>query len=69
MTSATIKGQRGEIDAATAYPLEVFIQRTGLGRKAIAVLRRKGMPVKKAGRQAFIVGADFIEALHRSGGA
>ncbi len=45
MASVTIKGQRGEIDAATVYPVEVFITRTGIGRKAIAKLRREGMPV------------------------
>ena len=67
MATCTIKGQRGEIDAATAYPLSVFMQRTGLGRKAVARLRRQGMPIRKAGRQVFIVGQDFIAAIAQAG--
>jgi hypothetical protein len=63
MATATARLQRGEIEASTAYPLETFIRKTGLGRKAIARLRRDGMPVRVAGRQRFIIGADFIEAL------
>ena len=54
---------RGEINANTAYPLSVFTEKTGLGRKAVKVLCRRGMPVRRAGRQIFIIGADFIQAL------
>lgn len=62
---ALVAQTRGEIDAATVYPLETFTRKTGLGRKAIARLRRNGMPVRIAGRQKFIIGADFIAALAR----
>jgi hypothetical protein len=65
---ATATQARGEIEAATVYPLPVFMARTGLGRKAVAKLRRAGMPVRKAGRNRYILGADFQEALVQRAG-
>jgi hypothetical protein len=41
------------------------MSRAGIGRKAIAKLRREGMPVMKAGRRAFVDGTAFHEALRR----
>lgn len=55
------KDKRGGIEAATIYPLSVFSELTGLGRKAVTRLRRRGMPVRHAGRQMFVLGSDFIE--------
>lgn len=63
---ASVTPARGEIERGVVYPLSVFMQRTGLGRKAVAKLRRNGMSVRRAGRQAYILGDDFHDALLRS---
>jgi hypothetical protein len=63
---ATATQPRGEIERGVVYPLSVFMQRTGLGRKAVAKLRRGGMSVRRAGRQAYILGDDFHDALTRN---
>jgi hypothetical protein len=60
---AGIRKPQAEIEAAVAYPLEVFRARTGLGQRAIDNLKRRGMPVRKCGRTAFILGGEFIAAL------
>lgn len=59
------KQSRGEIERGVVYPLPVFMQRTGLQRKAVARLRREGMPVRRAGRNAFVLGDDFHDVLRR----
>jgi hypothetical protein len=53
----------GPIERGVCYPYPDFLTRSGLGRKAIARLRREGMPVRKAGRNSFILGDDFLDAL------
>jgi hypothetical protein len=57
---------RGPIERGVAYPLPVFKLRTGLERKSIAKLRDNGMPVRRAGRNAYILGDDFLDALQRN---
>jgi hypothetical protein len=57
---------RGEIERGVVYPLPLFMGKTGLGRKAVAKLRRDGMPVRRAGRNSFILGDDFHDALARN---
>jgi hypothetical protein len=64
---ATATQTRGEIERGTVYPLPLFMQRTGLGRKAVAKLRRNGMSVRRAGRNSYILGDDFHDALVRTG--
>jgi hypothetical protein len=67
--NSTTRGEnikpRGEIEAAVAYPLNVFTIRSGLGRKALNKLRADGMPIRRCGRTSWILGADFIAALAR----
>lgn len=57
---------RGAIERGVVYPLPLFMGKTGLGRKAVAKLRRNGMPVRRAGRNSYILGDDFHDALLRS---
>lgn len=64
--TAKPKPLRGEIKRGVAYPMPVFMQLSGLGRKAISKLRREGMDVRKAGRNSYILGDDFHDALLRS---
>lgn len=56
---------RGTIERGVIYPLGIFQQRTGLGRKAVAKLRQNGMPIRRAGRNAFVSGDDFHDVLTR----
>lgn len=57
---------RGEISRGVIYPLPVFIERTGLNRKSIARLRREsGLIVRRAGRNSFVSGDDFYDAMAR----
>jgi hypothetical protein len=53
----------GEIRGDSVYPLEVFRQRTGLDTWAMRQARRAGLKVRRVGRRAFIIGADFLRYL------
>ena len=63
---ATVTTALGPIERGVVYPYRDFLARTGLGRKAVARLRREGMPIRKAGRNSFILGEDFLDALQRT---
>ncbi len=55
----------GTIRDDTTYPLEVFQRTAGLGKHAFAQLRRNGLPVRRVGNRAFILGRDFSAFLSR----
>jgi hypothetical protein len=46
-----------------AYPLDDFRRRTGLGRNGLRAARKKGLPVRKCGRNRYVLGADWHEFL------
>jgi hypothetical protein len=54
---------RGPIERGVLYPYDDFLRRTGFGRKTLAKLRNGGMPVRRVGRNSFILGDDFLDAL------
>ena len=58
----------GEIHDAESYPLPIFQQRTGQGRKGIAQARRQGLRVRKVGRRAYVLGRDWHQYLANQAG-
>ena len=50
----------------TAYPLPVFASLTGLQTTGIRRARRRGLVVRRVGRRAYVVGADWIAFLRSS---
>lgn len=47
--------------ADAIYPLSTFMSRTGLGRAAVRMARRKGLKVKRIGKRSYLKGSDFLE--------
>ena len=56
---------RGPIEAHAVYPLATFIQRLGIGRSSLTVLRRRGLKLRMIGSRCFVDGAEAVEALRR----
>ena len=50
----------GSIRADELLPLKVARCRLGVGIKGMAQLRRAGLPVRRFGRQGFILGRDVL---------
>jgi hypothetical protein len=46
-----------------SYSLDDFRRRTGLGRNGLRAARKKGLPVRKCGRNRYVLGADWHEFL------
>lgn len=46
-----------------AYSLRDFSRRTGLGRNGLRTARKKGLPIRKCGRNRYVLGADWHEFL------
>ena len=42
------------------YPLTLFMQRTGLGPKAIRTARKSGLIVRRVGTRSYVKVADFL---------
>lgn len=57
----------GPIEPDVLYPLAVFQKRTGFRRESRAKLRREGLPIRRVGRQRFVLGRDFIEFVLTQG--
>lgn len=53
----------GEIRSGSAYPLEVFRQKTGFGTWAIRQMRRAGLRIHRRSNRCFVIGADFLKFL------
>jgi len=47
----------------TIYPLTEFQARTGLTDSAMRAARRRGLPVLRSGKRAFVWGQDFLDFL------
>jgi hypothetical protein len=56
----------GAIREGESYPLEVFAERTGLGKAALRQARRASLKMTKIGRSKFISGRDWLEHLERN---
>jgi len=56
---------RGSIHADELLPLEVLRQRFGIGNKGMAQLRRAGLPVRRFGRQGYVLGRDVLDFFGR----
>ena len=52
-----------EIRADSAYPLDEFARVTGLGEAAIRAARRRGLLVRRCGRNSFVLGSDWLDYL------
>ncbi len=75
MTHTTPRGKRGRPRGAESttgdalgpirsdelYPLRELCRRLGLGTKGWRTLRDTGVPVRRVGKQGFVLGADVIE--------
>jgi hypothetical protein len=46
-----------------AYSLGDFSRRTGLGRNGLRAARKKGLPIRKCGRNRYVLGNDWHEFL------
>lgn len=51
------------IRADHSYSLDDFRRRTGLGRNGLRAARKKGLPIRKCGRNRYVLGADWHEFL------
>lgn len=61
----TTSPPRGSIRADEVLPLEVLRQRFGIGSKSVASMRRAGLPIRRLGRQGFVLGADILDFFGR----
>jgi hypothetical protein len=60
--STTSTGEAlGSIRADELLPLAEFRKRMGIGTKGLRSLREAGLPIRRFGRQGFIVGRDCVE--------
>lgn len=68
MATGTINSAKAtEIVADGVYALQEFRRRTGLGVHALRMARRGGLPVRRIGRQSFILGRDWLNFVAKSG--
>jgi len=51
----------GAVRADELIPLAVLRDRLGLGNKGIRTLREAGLPVRRLGRQGFVLGRDVLD--------
>lgn len=56
-------GIPASISTTEIYPLAEFQARTGLSDSAMRAARRRGLPVLRAGKRAFVFGQDFLAFL------
>jgi hypothetical protein len=45
------------------YPLSIFMQKTGLGSKAMRMARKAGLVVRRVSTRSYVKGADFSQWL------
>jgi hypothetical protein len=55
----------GVIAADECYRLDEFCRRAGLTASAMRAARRAGLPVRRQGKRAFVIGADWIQFLQQ----
>jgi hypothetical protein len=63
MQRKTEPDQLGTIEDNKTYPMTVFMKTAGIGKHALAQLRKQGLRVIKTGGRAFVRGRDFSEFL------
>ncbi len=68
-SSATTTKPALPIRTDEVYTLAEFQRRTGLGRHGIRAARRRGLPVRRCGRNHYVAGADWAEFLQTAGKA
>jgi hypothetical protein len=51
----------GSISRGAVYTRPEFLNRAGLSEAAFAKARLAGLPVRRAGKRSFILGADFVD--------
>jgi len=61
----TPSAPRGSIRADELLPLSVVRERLGIGTKGISAMRRAGLPIRRFGRQGFVLGADVLDFFSR----
>jgi hypothetical protein len=59
--------QTGRVSADELLTLEAVEQQLGLGKAAMREARREGLPVRRIGRRGYVLGADIIEFVRRTG--
>ncbi len=56
---------RGGIRSDELLPLQVLRDRLGVGVKTVAQMRRAGLPIRRCGRQGFVLGSDVLSFFER----
>ena len=67
MPAATSPETCGIIEPHILYRLSEAQQRLGWGAHAMRQARRRGLKVRYAGRNAYIIGRDIIEHIEQTG--
>ena len=62
-STSTTGDSIGAVSAHEVYPLRVLCQRLGIGSKGWRTLRDTGLPVRRVGKQAFVLGVELLEHL------
>ena len=57
----------GVISADEIYSLGEFKARMKMGAHAVRQARRRGLPIKMVGRNAYVCGADWLEFVQNKG--
>ena len=57
----------GTIEGHVLYALPEFLRRVGWSRHALREARKRGLRVRYAARNGFILGRDFLEYLDQHG--
>jgi hypothetical protein len=65
--SAAMPNRALPIRIDEVYTLAEFQRRTGLGRNGIRAARRRGLPVRRCGRNHYVAGADWAGFLQTEG--
>ncbi len=62
-TASTPPTAPGVIEAGACYSLTEFRDRLRLGHKGIAAMRRAGLPIRRFGRQGFVLADDALKFM------
>lgn len=52
---------RGSVRADEVLALSTLRERFGIGDKGVAQMRRAGLPIRRFGRQGYVLGSDLLE--------
>jgi len=62
-TASTPPTAPGVIARGECYSLSEFRSRLRLGSKGVAAMRRAGLPIRRFGRQGYVMGDDALKFL------